>query len=239
MERPFTITFSSDVRADAIRIHRSQELPRALRSIGLHHPCRTLVLIGGASGLKDVELARVRPLFVDVLAPLVEDLKASVVDGGTDFGVMRLMGWARAQTRARFPLIGVSAARMISLPGTIPSRLDAAPLEPHHSHFVLVPGSNWGDDSPWLSRVATILSGTNPSVTLLVNGGEIARKDMSQSVKNGRPVVVVGGTGRLADEIAAAGDQLPLLSVVDLRDGMEKVAAVVSSLLKGDQDEQV
>ena len=44
----------------------------------------------------------------------------------------------------------------------------------------------------------------NPSATLLVNGGEIAYADVLGSLDHGRPVVVLAGTGRTADAIAAA-----------------------------------
>lgn len=233
MGNSFKITFSNEFTAYAIRVHRSAELSVALRDMGLHYPHPTLVLVGGAGGLRDVELTRLRPLFVEVLAPLFEVLGVFVVDGGTDAGVMRLMGQTRAETGATFSLIGVPPAGLVTLPGTTPPRAESAPLEPHHTHFVLVPGSKWGDDSPWLSRVACTLGSGKPSLTLLINGGEIAREDVSQSVKAGRPVVVVGGTGRLADEIATATERLSLVNVVDLAEGSEKVVAVVSSLLKG------
>jgi hypothetical protein len=233
MGNSFKITFSNELTAYAIRVHRSTELSIALHDLGLHYPHPTLVLVGGAGELRDVELARLRPLFVEVLAPLFEVLGAFVVDGGTDAGVMRLMGEARGETGATFSLIGVPAAGLVTLPGATTPRAEAAPLEPHHTHFVLVPGSKWGDDSPWLSRVASTLGSGKPSLTLLINGGEITREDVSQSVKAGRPVVVVGGTGRLADEIAIAAERLSLVNVVDLEEGSEKVAAVVSSFLKG------
>lgn len=189
--------------------------------------------------MSDAELTRLHPAFVEMLAPLVGAFGASVVDGGTDAGVMRLMGQARAEVGARFPLIGVAAIGVVSLPGASSPRPESVLLEPHHSHFLLVPGSKWGDDSPWLSRVASTLAAGKSSLTLLINGGEIAREDISQSLKAGRPVVVVGGTGRLADEIAATAQRPPLLNVVNLAEGLDTVAAVVSSLLKGGRDEQV
>ena len=106
---------------------------------------------------------RLFPIFVEVLAPLAEDLGAAIVDGGTDAGVMRLMGQARHETNATFPLVGVSAVGTVVLPGASSSPPDAAPLEPHHTHFILVPGSEWGDESPWLPRVASGLADRSPS----------------------------------------------------------------------------
>jgi len=83
-------------------------------------------------------------------------------------------------------------------------RADAAALDPDHTHFVLVPGERWGDESPWLAAVVGALAGSQPSVTVLVNGGEVALNDVAHSVRAGRPVFVVTGSGRTADLLAAA-----------------------------------
>jgi hypothetical protein len=147
-------------------------------------------------------MVRLRPLFAGVLAPLVEALGACVVDGGTDAGVMRLMGEAYAEIGAGFPLIGVASAGTVALPNNIPPRPDAAALEAHHGHFVLTPGEDWGDEAPWLARVASVLAEGVPSVTVLVNGGRVAMEDVLLSVRGRRPVIVVAGSGRLADVLA-------------------------------------
>ncbi|MBD0346851.1 MAG: hypothetical protein ICV63_18895, partial [Coleofasciculus sp. Co-bin14] len=98
----------------------------------------------------------------------------------------------------------VAAIGTVICPDVAPSRSDAASLEPNHSHFVLVPGCNWGDESPWLSQVASVLSEGCPSLTLVVNGGEITLQDVSYSVQAERPVVTLDGSGRSADKLAAA-----------------------------------
>jgi hypothetical protein len=126
------------------------------------------------------------------------------VDGGTDAGIMRFIGQARTEIGGTFPLIGVAAIGTVILPENPPPFSDAAPLESNHTHFVLVPGSNWGDESPWLAHIASLLSEGFPSVTVVVNGGEITFKDVSYSLQADRPVVTLDGTGRTADKLAAA-----------------------------------
>jgi hypothetical protein len=49
----------------------------------------------------------------------------------------------------------------------------------------------------YFSRQAT-------SIALLVNGGSISLKEMEWNVKQGREVIVIAGSGRLADRIATA-----------------------------------
>src|SRR5439155_8336988 len=111
-----------------------------------------LLLIGGAGGLSERDQARLRPLFEASVAPVIDSLGAIAVDGGTDAGVMRLLGRARATTGGSFPLVGVVARGTVQLPGEDPVPR-ACPLEPNHTHFVLVPGRLWGDESPWLDLV--------------------------------------------------------------------------------------
>ena len=204
MQTHLKITFSNGLKAEAVQIREAGELASAFSKLSLNHSRPALVLIGGAEGLSQADLNRLRPLFLETLAPLAQSLGASVFDGGTDAGVMRLMGQARAENCGDFPLIGVAAVGTVALPGAKVSRTSQATLEPNHTHFLLVPGSKWGDESPWLSRAAGAMANGSPSVTVLVNGGETAWEDVSESVKAGRPVVVVDGSGRVADELAAA-----------------------------------
>jgi hypothetical protein len=59
-----------------------------------------------------------------------------------------------------------------------------------------------------------MLSSAHRSVTILINGGEVSRKDIELSLANGRPVIVLSGTGRLADELANRSDQQKILTIV-------------------------
>jgi hypothetical protein len=92
----------------------------------------------------------------------------------------------------------------VRLPGREAARDDAAELEPHHTDFVLVPGREWGAEASWIAWVASCLAGSAPSVTVLGNGGNIAYRDATLSLEAGRRVLVLAGSGRTADEIAAA-----------------------------------
>lgn len=162
-----------------------------------------LVLVGGASGMEADLLPALTELFVEELAPMLDRQGVVVVDGGTDAGVMRLVGEARAQAGASFPLIGVAAGGTIAISGRR-SAPGSASVEPRHTHLILVPGDEWGDESPWLAAVGTAVAAGQPSSTLLVNGGSIAYRDAEYSLAAGRTVLVLDGSGRAADDIARA-----------------------------------
>lgn len=186
-----------------VHVHDPAELTGAFDKLGLRQGCPVLVLVGGAAGMTDVHLDTLRTALRAAALPLLDRLGAAVVDGGTDSGVMRVVGRARHEGRFGFALVGVAAEGTVHIPGGTAGS-DVAELERHHTHFVLVPGDEWGDESPWLADVAETLAAGARSVTIVVNGGEITYDDATASLSRGRPVVVLAGTGRTADAIAGA-----------------------------------
>ncbi len=204
MKTSFTLTFDNKLKAQILKIQSEQDLTSLLSAMNILEHRSVLVIIGGASQISEADLRQLEHLFVEVLAPLAEELGLLVVDGGTDAGVMRLMGNARSQIEGKFPLIGVSPIGLVKLSNHDNPSPDGAFLEPHHTHCFLVPGSKWGDESSWLANIASALAGNNPSVTVLINGGAIALVDAIENVKVSRPLIVIGGSGRLADEIATS-----------------------------------
>lgn len=193
-----------------------------LATVGLPVDRPVLVLVGGADGMAADELPALTSVLRD-LVPLLDACGAVVVDGGTDVGVMRAVGRARAAAGGRFPLVGVAAEVAVDL--------DA--FEPNHTHLVLVPGGRWGDESPWLADVADVIAGPRPSLTVLANGGAIAFDDARHSLDRDRPLVVLRGSGRTADAIAERADErstaiatsplTTVLAAAELRAHVERV----------------
>ncbi|MEA5624495.1 hypothetical protein [Nostoc sp. UHCC 0251] len=246
MKNFLKLTFNSEQTALAIRVDQQTELLDALERIGLGGSRPVLVVVGGASNISEADLLRIQRLFTEVLAPIAESLGAYVVDGGTDAGVMQLMGEARTQIGAKFALIGVTPESKVALPNQQEPAADLTPLEPNHTHFVLVPGNNWGDESSWISEVATVLANNAPSLTILLNGGEITFKDAFSSVNTGRLVVVIAGSGRTADILAdalrgEANDErakklaesgiLQYIDLINIEKGIENLGKTIKDLL--------
>jgi len=221
------------------RVNVVSDLPGILDAMAVGCGRPVLVLIGGAGGMSQEHLSRTARVLSRQVVPVLARLGAAVVDGGTDSGVMRVMGRARAAAGASFPLIGVAAEGTVSAD----ARDGAEEIEPHHSHVVLVPGDSWGDESPWLADVADAVAGTAPSATLVINGGKITYDDIARSLERHRSVVVLAGTGRTADAIAAAASgnredppasQIAgsaLTRVVDIDDG-SALAETLESILR-------
>jgi hypothetical protein len=162
------------------------------------------MVFGGAKGLDDSRKARLAELFIDAIAPAIAETGALVVDGGTQSGVMAMMGEALARDGRQSQLLGIAPAGKVTYPGgpTYANTGDGTPLEPNHSHFVLVEADEWGDETDTMFKLAGAF---NVAVaTMLVNGGQIAGNEALQSVCNGWQLLVIEGSGRFADEVSAA-----------------------------------
>ncbi len=236
---------AGDTHAPRIRVAGTDDIAAALDRAGLRRNRVVIVLVGGAGGLSAKDLEIVAAVLRDEVVPMAERLGAAVVDGGTDSGVMRLVGRARSASGGRFPLVGVAAEGTVVDRESGAASSDAVELEPNHTLFLLVPGEQWGDEAPWIPEVARILAGDRPSVTVLINGGQIAYTDVAESLGRGRPVVVLAGSGRTADAIAAAraGNDVddravriaasPLTSVIEVGDPGAVADAIAVALDAG------
>ena len=159
-------------------------------------------------------------------------------------GVMAEIGQIRSRNGCKFPLVGVAPETLVTWPGGLHSGKFLGwgekrwQLEPHHSHFILVPGNQFGDESPWIVDTATILSKDQKSVTILINGGEVSRKDIELSLENGRPVIALSRTGRLADELARQPNRHKLITVIPVHAEQRITEAIQAALSMSERIEE-
>ena len=192
-----------------------------------------IVLIGGAI---DEQEADATQHAIQAIARVAENVHAVILCGGTDMGVMAGIGQIREQSRYKFPLIGIAPEELVTwTDGPHSTKFlwwgtQRWPLEPHYSHFILVPGRQFGDESPWIVDTATLLSKSHQAVTVLINGGEVSRKDIELSLEKGRPVIVLSRTGRLADELSSEPDRNKLITVIPAN-AEQRIADAIQALL--------
>ncbi len=171
-----------------------------------------IMLVGGASLMDEKLSPSLENLFTHGIAHLAAMRKTLIVDGGTQVGVMELMGKGIAAQQHRSPLLGVSPAGAVTYPGKATGRLvgdDPVPLDPNHSHFVLVETNEWGGETETMYQLAQLYAQGRASVAMVVNGGSIAKKEILYNVRQGRPIILFTGSGRLADELAALWREKP------------------------------
>ena len=226
-----------------------------LARLGLRRSAPVLVVSGTTADLEPKLAERLLPMLAGAVAVAAEH-EVAIVTGGTDAGVFHLLDLAltSAASRPRV-VVGVAPDGLITSDEHT-EESDAAegrvPVAPQLSVLVRVPGDCWGDETAALSAVVGRISGHSPAVALLVGGGDVSRRELVEHLASGRPVVVVAGTGRLADEVAegragaasdggpgapSTGDDLGALlangvvHVVSLQDGPERLRRVLASIL--------
>ena len=215
------IPLARGLTARAANVTEEEQIEQALAELRIPHPHPVIVLVGGAGRMRWWDIFPMRRA-VRIVARLAEETRSVVVDGGTQAGVMKEIGKQRQHNGFSFPLIGVVVDNLISQeeqPGSI--------LDSNHTHFFLVPGQDWGDESAWIAKIATAISGENKSITILVNGGSMSKTDVEYSLLENRPAFTMRGTGRMADEIALGGNIFP----VDISQRSEKILEYLKSNL--------
>ncbi len=209
------------------------ELAQAISELRLDGGYPVIVLIGG--GVEEKQAAVTRRA-IQTISKTAEDMNALIICGGTDMGVMAEIGQARLRNDYKFPLIGVAPEALVTwADGPHSTKFlwwgtQRWQLESHYSHFILVPGSQFGDESPWIVDTATTLSKGHQSVTILINGGEVSRKDIELSLENGCPVIALSGTGRLADELSRQPNRNELITVIPAN-AEQRIVEVIQALL--------
>lgn len=199
-----TITFDNGNRAIVVTAPRDAGTKAILRALGIPSPRAVILLFGGAAGLDDSRKTHLATLFAEGVIPASTELGALVIDGGTQSGVMAMMGEAVARYPGTCQLLGIAPKGKIKHPEISGASIvsDGAPLERNHSHFVLVESNEWGGETPKMLELARAFNA--PIVAILVNGGAIAADEALQSVRNGWQLLVIEGSGRFADELSAA-----------------------------------
>ncbi len=195
----FTIEFN-DHRARAISVSPQEPPARTLAALDVPSYAGVVIVHGGAGAMDDAEMSAARAFIDAALIPLAEERRLLVADGATDAGVVRALGEARAAARATFPLVGVAPHALVVYPGHPARDADAVPLGPSHTHFVFVEGKSFGVESELL--VGLLRASGKPGFALVINGGQIVLKEAHAHARQGNPIVVVRGSGRIADKLA-------------------------------------
>ena len=236
--RTQTIYFPPDQQRLCAFPFKPSELPQAISELHLKDQYPVIVLIGGRIDQKNAAMTQQA---VQTISQLAQELGAAVICGGTNMGIMSEIGHTRRRNHHKFPLVGIAPAELVTWPrGPKSTKFlwwgkQRWQLESQYSHFILVPGNHFGDESPWIIDTATLLSRSQRSVTILINGGEVSRKDIELSLKSGRPVIVLGRTGRLADELASQPERDKLITVVPASAEQRIIEAVRKALSLNDE----
>ena len=199
-----TIRFGNGNRAVVLTAGHDETPDAILDALGISPPRAVILIFGGASAFDNSRQIQLATLLADGVTSVAADLGAVIIDGGTESGVMAMVGEAVAAHPGSCPLLGIAPRGKITHPEISGASVvsDGAALEPNHSHFVLVESNEWGGETSRMLELAHALK--VPVAAILINGGAIAADEALESVRNGWPLLVFEGSGRFADELSSA-----------------------------------
>ena len=208
-----TIVFENGNKANAVVPTGDFQTQDVAKALAVKDHKVVIGIIGGADELDEAVKDRLTQLFGRGVARVAANLEAVIIDGGTQSGVMKMMGQGVADRGFKSALIGVAPVGLVKYPGSEGS--GTTPLDPNHSQFVLVEGNKWGDETSMLFKLLKWFSSNGkdkkPAVIVLAGGGEIAKQEVLQAVRQNLSVIVVEGSGGVADEISTACKAKPTL----------------------------
>jgi hypothetical protein len=231
------ISFPNGNRAVLVKAPPTADPATLIETLKIKKPATVLLLIGGADDLDPGLNLRLLQLLDEGLGSAASNTDALIIDGGTEAGVMALMGKVVAKRGHVTGLLGIAPAGKVTYPGgpQAGSIEGGAALDPNHSHFVLVEGKEWSSGTEAMFRLAGEFAKDSRVVAVLINGGDETKEEVARCVEHGWPVLVIEGSGRLADEIAAKirvtgkGD----FEVIALQDPPEVLCRSITQHAKG------
>ena len=119
------------------RVDQFAQLPEVFRDLRMGIGRPVIVSIGGAGGMAAEYMVAMARILTGQILSALDGWGAAIVDGGTDSGVMRVMGRVRDATSASFPLIGVAPPWATSSPQV------SALSPPQPSSSRTTPTSSW------------------------------------------------------------------------------------------------
>jgi hypothetical protein len=201
--RTQTIRFPGSREAQLLWVGPGASPKQIVDALSIPPPRAVVCLNGGTAQLDEERASRLEGLLVDGLARVTAEEGLTVVTGGTDAGIFSLFGKGVEKWGEPAPVVGVVPEKLVRWPG---GGAGDTSLEPHHSHFVLVEGRQWGDETGTMYALMGEWGGACPSVAVFAGGGEVTLEEMRSNLRQGRKMILLAGSGRTTDAVLAARD---------------------------------
>ena len=203
-----------------------RDITSVREALGITTPAPVILISGGADTFDPAIAPKLTQLIGRGLLRAGRAAGAVIIDGGTDAGVMGLIGRAAGAMAEPTSLIGVAPEALIQSPDISPVEADGGrfALAPNHTHFVLTQGGVWGAETPVMFDLAQAIAGKFPVIVVMISGGQVALSEILHAVRRHWRVLVIQGSKGITDELLAqwttkvAKDDDPLIAEI-LADG--------------------
>jgi predicted Rossmann-fold nucleotide-binding protein len=195
-------------------------------ALGIAVPAPVVLISGGADTFDPAIAPKLTQLIGRGLLRAGRAAGAVFIDGGTDAGVMALIGRAAGAGAEPITLIGVAPEALVQDPSISPTETagDRVALAPNHTHFVLTQGNTWGAETPVMFDLAQAIAGKLPVIVVVIGGGQGTLSEILHAVRRHWRVLIIAGSKGAADELLAqwttevAKDDDPVIAEI-LADG--------------------
>lgn len=248
-----TLKFDQDYKASAIIVAPETKASEVLKKLGLVQGCKVILLTGSAAPFDEGYKVRITALFDQGIAAAADE-NTVIIDGATQEGVSELIGQSISNLEQKPILLGVAPRGKVYLPGSQEDRTGKHPLDPNHTHFVLVDADQWQGATEMMFDLAEALGSSQPPtpppqyseleppkpkprlIMLLVGGSpdNVSIDEALACVRRGWTLMVVEGSGRLADIIARSWKKKERISRQMKRWWLRPIAALQQRQLEGE-----
>jgi hypothetical protein len=193
-------------------------------------PNALIVLLGSVDASTGAAL---RSLCARAIGPTAYHLGALIIDDA------RVSGFAALMAEGALELDHAP-----SMLGVVPSAMDAKEIDTQHETVLRLPGT-WPDYLKSLFELAGQIAEDGdiprPVMAILAGGGDTEKKAIVRCARRGWPVLVVKGTGGVADSIASAiapatSNTVSVATDPDLQEIVETARVLPSSVDTGIED---
>jgi hypothetical protein len=219
------LKFANSNVANLVTIPEDAPAEALLESLEVKSCDFILLALGASPELPSAADAVLEQLSEPLLAVLAGLGRSVVVDTGTRSWITAPLYQRQAVKAPQVSFLGVAPEVLVAYPGQpgqVAPEEKPRQLDSWHSNFVLVQSEErWGSQLPMLHAVVRALASRSahvPVLALLAGEGLCATEETLEAVRHGIPLVVVQGSGGLADDIVAAltpGNTEPTSEVLD------------------------
>lgn len=214
---------------------------RLMIRLGLKPRQKLIVLNGGTAELDPNTAKQLGEVLIDGLAQMAAEENMVFITGGTNAGIFSLLGQGLQKWQHHTPCIGVFVKQLACEKS---NQLNKTQLESHHSHFVMVDGSEWGDERDIMYKLIGYMANYMTVLNIYAGGGELTIREMQTAVEQNCKMLLLGGSGRATDKVLAAYQGQPItdtrlkaiarhpkLYSIQIKEGVDSFQATLRTLL--------
>ena len=196
-----TVQFSNGQFAKILQTPNDIPSKELWQQLGIDDANALILLSGNADKLVDEISSKLEQLFSRGIVRAAKESHAMILDSGIEGGVMSIIGRSLSDQNKDLALVGMVAGNKINCPEDM-NATDGLNLESNHSHFIILEDDKPQTKFKMLFNLVQYLQQRLPIVTLLVGGDKDNKTEVLRSIRLGLPVIIVEGSGGLADTLA-------------------------------------